>query len=332
MRSFGFEVKSREGDSKIPLAVAGQVMVDVQKVLTEIISSVLRTELLIQGDIPKNLLSKYELTIGGNTPSGLGSDSSPEGRPLLEASLDAFCGTLDFVGKGIVNPWIVSNYPETLGRRKLCEALLNLSDHIDGYVMKYGENGCNRSFTGVNREKMLTQIEEDSATHRNASRLGVILGDPRKKNLYLYDGAVRIPIHLGNTNPDSVANHVSNGVVIVRGTGEFDVNGNLESIKNISNITPIDTITYKRIISDNFDIELACPLPAAVSVSSDGKKWTFKNADLGIDVSKNDWDSATLAFHEYVEFLWKEYVETDSELEGEELEIAELLKSYAPLY
>lgn len=332
MRSFGFEVKSREGDSKIPLAVAGQVMVDVQKVLTEIISSVLRTELLIQGDIPKSLLSKYELTIGGNTQSGIGSGPSPEGRPLLESSLDVFCGTLDFVGKGIVNPWIISNYPETLGRRKVCEALLNLSDHIDGYVMRYGENGCNRNFTGINREKMLTQIEEDSAAHRNASRLGVILGDPRKKNLHLYDGIVRIPIHLGNMNPDSIANNISKGVVIVRGTGEFDANGNLESIKNPTGISPVDVIHYKRIISGECDIELACPIPATVSVSSDGRIWTFKNTDLGIDVSKNDWDSATLAFHEYVEFLWKEYVETDSKLEGEELEISELLKSYAPLY
>lgn len=332
MRSFGFEVKTREGESKIPLAVAGQVMVDVQRVLTEIISSVLRTELLIQGEIPKSLLSKYELTIGGNSPTGLGSDPSPEGRSLLESSLDTLCGTLDFVGKGIVNPWILSNYPETLGRRRLCEALLDMSDHIDGYVVRYGEKGSEKNFTGVNREKMKAQIDEDSASHRNASRLGIILGDMRKKDLFLYDGTVRISIHLGNMSADAIARHVSNGIVIVRGTGEFDTKGDLKSIRSPTNITPVDTITYKRIISDKCDIELACPIPATVQVSADGSKWTFRNDNLGIDITKDNWDDATLAFHSYLDFLWNEYVLSDSQLEGEELEISELLKSYAPLY
>ena len=333
MRSFGFEVKSREGkDVKIPLAVAGQTMVDVQRILTEIVSSVLRTEMLIQNDIPSRILSRYQLTVGGNVPGGISSESSSEGRQLIESCLDAFCGTLDYVGKGIVNPWISNNYPETLGRRKLCEAILALSDHIDGYTLRYGDADSMREFTGVNRDKMLAQIKEDSAVHRNASRLGVLIGDIGKKKVYLFDGKDKIQVHFGNAASEHAKNFISNGIVIVRGTGEFNENGVLKSIKDVTGITPVDTISYKRIVSENRDITLACALPAHVTVNADGSVWTFRNDDLGVDVSKNNWDDATLAFHEYLEFLWEEYAESDRELEGEEKDIADLLRSYAPLF
>ena len=189
-----------------------------------------------------------------------------------------------------------------------------------------------RVFTGTNRDKMLAQIKEDSAVHRNASRLGTLIGDIGKKKVYLFDGKDKIQIHFGNTASEHVRNFISNGIVIVRGTGEFNENGVLKSIKDITGITPVDTISYKRIVSEKRDITLACALPAHVTVNASGSEWNFRNDDLGVDISKDNWDDATLAFHEYLEFLWEEYAESGRELEGEEKEIADLLKSYAPLF
>ena len=103
MRSFSFKVVPQDGgDGKVPITVAGQTMVDVQNVLTEITSTLLRTEFRLQGELPSGILDRYMLTIGGSGSGDIGSNPGRDGRPMLEACLDTFCYTLDFMGKGVI--------------------------------------------------------------------------------------------------------------------------------------------------------------------------------------------------------------------------------------
>ena len=57
--------------------------------------------------------------------------------------------------------------------------------------------------------------------------------------------------------------------------------------------------------------------------------WTLDCEALGISVSKPSWDECVIAFHEYFTFLWETYAENDGELEGEEAEIRDFLRSMA---
>lgn len=336
MRSFGFKVVPQTGDDgKVPVSVAGQTMVDIQRVLTEITSTILRTEFRLQGELPPNILEKYQLTIGGNGgEDGIGSDPGKDGREILELSLDILCYTLDFMGKGVIGNWMVDNFHETLGRRRVGEALIDLADHLKGYDLVYGEPGKERRFQKLNREKLLAQVEIDSARTQSVARIGRICNDPSRKNRFvLTNGAFTIPADFAtNIAPQGRTASVDAGLIICLGKGEMDHDGMIASVKDIDSINQLSVVKFNRMISAERDIKLAVPLPAVVSVDKTGRHWTAKNEDLGLEITKNSWDECMIAFHEYFVFLWENYAESDEEFEGEELEVKELLISYTPMF
>ena len=333
MRSFSFKVVPQDGgDGKVPITVAGQTMVDVQNVLTEITSTLLRTEFRLQGELPSGILDRYMLTIGGSGSGDIGSNPGRDGRPMLEACLDTFCYTLDFMGKGVIGNWMVENFIETLGRRRIGEALVRLADNLKGYTLMYGEPGQEREFKALNREKLMAQIDADSARTQNSACIGKMLRDPAKKGKYLLtNGAFTIPAEFAtNISVQGKEASVDSGLIICVGKSNNDHDGMVTSMKEVTGIHLLPEVRFNRVISATRDIEMAVPLPAAVSVSKDGRNWNIRNDDLGIDITKNSWDECVLAFHDYFVFLWENYAESDEEFEGEEQEIKELLISYTP--
>ena len=333
MRSFSFKVVPQDGgDGKVPISVAGQTMVDVQNVLTEITSTLLRTEFRLQGELPSYILDRYMLTIGGSGNGNIGSNPGREGRPMLEACLDTFCYTLDFMGKGVIGNWMVENFIETLGRRRVGEALVRLADNLQGYTLMYGEPGQERVFKGLNREKLTAQIEADSARVQNTACIGKMLRDPARKGKYLLtNGSSTFPAEFAtNISMQGKEASVDSGLIICVGKANTDSDGRVSSMKEVTGIHLLPEVRFNRVISATRDIEMAVPLPAAVSVGKDGRSWNIRNADLGIDITKDSWDECVLAFHDYFVFLWENYAESDEEFEGEEQEIKELLISYTP--
>ncbi len=65
MDSFRFKVVSADPNSKkgIPISVAGQTMVDVQRILTDIGCMLMRLEMRLQNEVPEKLKKKFDLTI-----------------------------------------------------------------------------------------------------------------------------------------------------------------------------------------------------------------------------------------------------------------------------
>ena len=69
MDSFGFKVISANPSKKkkgVPISVAGQTMVDVQKLLTDIGCMLIRLEIREQNEVPDSLKKKFDLNIGGS--------------------------------------------------------------------------------------------------------------------------------------------------------------------------------------------------------------------------------------------------------------------------
>lgn len=335
MHSYGFKVVPPEGgDGRIPVHIAGQMMVNIQSVLTEIASTILRTEFRSQGDLPVGIVSRYMLTIGGTDKGGVGSDPGQDGRELLEGCLEMLCYTLDFMGKGVIGTWMTDNFKESLGRRRVAEALVKLADDLDGYTLVYGEAGKERTFTKLNRDKLMDQIHTDSARTQNVARIGRLQADPVRKGKYLLtNGAFTIPADFANiVSPQGKSAAVDMGLGVFLGNGEMDHSGSIVSMKSIEAVHPLNEIQFTRIISSTRDIKLAVPIKGFFSVDRTGKNWTGRNDDLGIDVTKNSWDECVLAFHDYFVFLWENYVESGEEFEGEEKDIRDLLISYTPLF
>ena len=70
MQPFNFKVvRSDDKDSQVPVSVAGQTMVDVQQLLTDIGALMIRRELRLQNDMPEDLMRRFCLSMDRPRPA-----------------------------------------------------------------------------------------------------------------------------------------------------------------------------------------------------------------------------------------------------------------------
>ena len=331
MRPFSFRVvpSSPDDGSGVPIAVAGQIMIDVQRLLTDIGCMLLRISMRLQNEIPKKLIKKFDLTIGGDSGNGLSSNPRVGNDEALEGAMNILCSTLDFLGTGATGTWMTDTFEDDEARAVIARDLIDLADHLDGYVLEYGPDEEIRGFEGLNREKMLAHTDQKDWI---GAAVGKIERDPVKKNHWnIFNDGYLVPLSFDrNIASSDIPTFSAAGPVIVVGKVQRNKGGHITSVDKISGCYTIPHMKFHRIITAEGDRNLLNPLIATTGYDSTSDMWSMWNDDVGISVSKPSWDECIVAFHEYALFLFENYVDTDKEFEGEELEIREYLKSLLP--
>ena len=330
MRSFGFKVIPADPEDKsgVPISVAGQTMIDVQKLLTDIGSMLLRLSMRLQNEIPEDLVKKFDLTIGGNE-GGLSTGPSEGNDEALEGAMNILCSTLDFLGTGATGSWMEDTFEDEESRALIAKDLLELSKHLDGYILEYGTEDNVRRFENLNKEKLEPYTKDGNWL---SGAVGKIQKDEVKRNHYnLTNDKYLVPISFDkNIASSDIPGFCNAGPVIVVGNVKRNKEGHIVSIEKISGCYTIPSLRFHRIISKNGDRNLLNPLIAVTSYDQYKDIWSLSNDDLGIYINKPSWDECVIAFHEYAMFLFETYVDTDKAFEGEELEIREYLRSLLP--
>ena len=332
MHSFGFKVVPSDGEgSGVPVAIAGQVMVDVQRLITEIGAMMVRLELRIQNGVPPEILSKFDLRIGGSSSAGLGSDPAEGNEALMEDVLNRLSETLSFLGKGVVGTWMEDNFPEELGRGRIAGCILDLADHLDGHTLVFGTPDAQGTFRRVDREKLSRYTATGDASV--GAFIGTVSRDPVRRNrLVVSNGSGDVQLSFGsNIDPADIPSFISAGPVIVTGTLVRNRDGSVSEIRNADGCYSFPQVRFHRIITSARDIVLLNPVEGRPSHDPSSGEWSLSCDVLGIDVTKGSWDECVTAFHDYFSFLWEMYFEGEGDFEGEELEIREYLQSLAPV-
>ena len=331
MRSFGFRVVPSDPDDKsgVPIAVAGQIMVDVQKILSDIGAMIIRLELRIQNEIPAKLSRKFDLTIGGDICGGLNSEPTEGNDDALETALDVLCATLEFLGKGAVGSWMTDTFEDDRSRAIIARDLIQLTDHLEGYALEYGPDEGQLRFEKLEREKILPYAEMHPEI---SAAIGVISRDPVKRNHWNISNDEYVePITFDrNIVPTDIPQFASAGPVIVIGLVSRGEKGHILSVDKISGCYTIPELKFHRITAYNGDRILLNPIVAKTGYDPESDMWSLTNEILGINVSKPSWDECVVAFHEYAIFLFENYVDSGKTFEGEEKEIQEFLLSLLP--
>ena len=331
MRSFGFRVVSADPDdmSGIPISIAGGCMVDIQRLLTDIGCMLLRTSMRLQNSIPANLKAKFDLTIGGDSGSGLDSLPTEGNGDALEGALDILCSTLDFLGKGAVGSWMTDTFQDDESRETIAKDLIALAEHIDGYVLEYGPADDVRTFRGLEKEKI--RIYTDNKEWISAI-VGIVSRDPVKKNHWVISNdEYAVPVSFDrNIVSSDIPKFASAGPVILVGKGYRNAEGHFARMDKVHGCYTIPELKFHRIITADGDIDLLNPLTAVTGYDAGTDTWTLRNDIVGISISKPSWDECIISFHEYAMFLFKNYVYTEDAFEGEEKETREYLMSLLP--
>lgn len=333
MQSFGFKVVPAEGDSVgVPVSVAGQTMVDIQTLITDIGSMMVRQELRIQNNTPAGLLAKFDLRIGGSSANGLGADAPKGSGQLLEDVMGLLGRTLDFLGKGVVGEWMTDNFPNPVCRRIIATDLVKLHDDLKGFVLEYGVEGNMRRFSKMDVEKIASFAKDDDMGIEGMV-IGAISRDPVRRNKWnvTNDGNPRPISFTNNIDPKTIPGFASMGAALIHGTIVRNDDLSIREVRNAGNCFPFPEIKFHRMISADSDLILLNPITASVSYDIDAGMWNLREDNIGINESKTSWDECVTAFHEYFMFLWDTYAGEGKEFTGEEKEVRDFLLSLVPV-
>ena len=332
MTGFTINVISEKEDRRVPIALAGQVMVDVQDLFRHIGEYLITRELRLQKTVSAKLSEKF--TIYADKSGGVVleastniPDTSGYGN-VLEDALTLLEATMDTMGSGTGGYWIEDNFKDVLYRNQVILDIVGLYQDIndkEGYALMYGTGPELKKFGKVNVDKLANFIA-DRGMSVNGVTIGVVEGVGNRA------GNSRYTLNTGESSvkitfsDPKIAKGLEDGPVIVAGKVNYSEDGNIASVENVYDTSPLTTIKFRRVISASGDVSLKVPVEANVKFR-DGK-WALSNNDLGILASNRSWDAAVMDFNDYFIFLWSEYKEKDAEsLIDEEKEVKEALNS-----
>jgi hypothetical protein len=332
---FNINVVSEKEDPRIPVAVAGQTMVDIQSLFTHIGEYIISRELRIQGALSDKLRGK--LTLYLDNAGGIGLASSPvdptvtgygsvsdDVVALMESALEA-------MGSGAGGYWIDDNFALPNYRAIIAADFIALSEHISGsgFVLEFGAEGAHKRFEGANIEKLKRYLRDGGRSAPGATSGVLIRSDMRSKkpSVQLKNGDTRARISFANPRAEMSSEPFIDRVpVIVSGMMMYTGDGKLAEIRGVDEVVELKTIKFRRMISDIGDVRLSSPVVSDVTYDGMKDSWKLSCEPLGISVTKSDWDSAVEAFHDYFVFLWETYAgKTEKELEGEDKDIRDSL-------
>ena len=329
MQQFCFSVISEGEDRRIPIAVAGQVMVDIQNLITDIGRSIIRTELRIQNEIPYGLLEKFVLKTGCSSGDGLESDAEEGSGTIVEDALSLLARMLDFFGTGATRNWLENHFKDPVVRSAIASDLIALSDHVSGYVLLYGPPGSQREFRKLDRDRLAENIVSGPCRW---IVIGNVSADPKLKGRWTFrNSRSAVPLTLSKDLPKEKAEKAAkSGLLLVSGSISRNPEGKILAVNAAEAFNDFPQLVFHRIITPDKDIPLLSTVDAVPSYAPETKMWKLSYPPLGIDIAKPSWDECVCAFHEYFAFLWGQYAESDRELEGEEKETRDFLLSFLP--
>lgn len=331
MQPFNFKVvPTDEENAHVPVSVAGQTMVDVQNLISDIGAMMIRQELRLQNAIPVSLTKRFDLSMGSASGTDLGTSTDREDTLMLDA-LNQLVRELDVAN--MPDTWSEpGNHREALARRKLAEDIVTLSDHLEGYDLRYGKGDDLKKFRLTHKEAV-REVADDTSVSFQGAVIGTISQDPVRKNRWLIsNGRDSVPITFAsNISSTDIPLFAEAGPLIASGTVVTGDDGEVREVRAVVGCYSFPTVKFHRIITANRDIVLLNPVEANPGFNTKKGLWTLDCEALGISEAKPSWDECVIAFHEYFTFLFETYAESEDEFEGEEKEIRDLLLSMVPV-
>jgi len=314
MGTYNINVVS-EDSGRIPIDVAGNVMLNVQRMLSIIGENSIRNALSLQGIVPDELLQRFILYVDSSSSSMASSaDVRFDGHgSMLQDAMAELISVLDIVNKGIFSEF-ADKYPDPFCRNNILRCLSSLLEGLREYELSY---------SGGEKKGSLT-----SSSMKNSDMLwadvmcfsGEIVGVLKK----IDDGMVLRTSH-GDIPIECDGDDLIGIPCTVCGRVFLSEDGKAERIAEIFTLDKLEEMSFGRMISEDTDLVLSTNIHAEVGYDNDHDLWVLSSEPLGISITKENLDEAIMEFHDQFVFMWEVYYEGSAEGdEGEEFEEEEL--------
>lgn len=337
MVNFTINVVSEKEDKRIPAALAGQVMVDIQDLFTHVGEYLVAKELRLQSIVDEKFDEKFRIYMDDANGISFGASTATpvtEGRGnIIDDAVTLMERTMDTIGNGTGSYWMEDIYTDALYRNAIIYDIVALYQDINdkkGYALMYGSGEELKRFGTVDIEKMSNFIRSKGLSYEGAmiGTIGRSASKSSKEAKYTFvsnGSSVRIAF-ANDEERKKAEDFVNKGAVVIAGAMTFNEDGSLIGLTNAGGLRDASEMKFRRMVSVTGDVMLKEPL--SVKVKFENGKWTLSNDDLGMISTKDTWDSAVQSFHDYFIFLWTQYADRGDEgLSEEELEVKKGLLS-----
>jgi len=328
---FSITVRSEKEDKRIPIAVASDIMFDVQLLLNHIGESLISEEYGSHGRPSEALTGRFTLFIDPESGGISFKTSAGKGRSaLMDKAVAKLTVTMDKMGSGSGTYWMEDNFSDPRYRCMVLYDLMQLSKHVAterGYSLFFNVDGKEKKFMPVDIEKAQAFLEKNGRI-TNGSICGILNAAHSKRNAPMYGfvaGEDRVRISFRSKEAESDASRCVNGPVAIKGKIKYSADGELLEVSDIDSVAPFNKKIFRHMISAERDVPLAASVEANVSYDNGTMLWKITYPDLGISSSDQDWDVAAAGFHDYFVFLCENYLSKEGELSDEEKEVKDLL-------
>ncbi len=339
MTDFAVNIVSEKDDKRTPIALAGQIMVDIQDLFTHIGEYLVSRELRTQGFVDSKFDAKFRIYLDGDGGvSFSASTDNPETRgqgDLVADTVAKMEEVLDVMGKGTGSYWIEDNFKDALYRNAVIYDIAALHQDMalsEGFALEYGTSEEPKKFGRVDLEKLSAFISNKGLTCDGVA-VGTLVTSKSKsgkgpKYVFSVGGTETCRISFRDGEElRKASGFADKGAVIVAGKITYSEDGNIVSINEAEEMCDIGSIEFPRIVTPTGDIILKTPVAAKISFGNG--KWNLSEEDLGISESSESWNKAVQSFHDYFLFLWMQYAEKGDEgMSEEELEVKSALLSH----
>jgi len=330
---FSITVRSEKEDKRIPIAVASDVMFDIQLLLTHIGESLIAEEFGGHDRPCGSLTERFTLFIDPDSGISYRTSAGKGKSALMDKAASMLISVLDKMGSGSGTYWMEDNFKDPRYRYMVLYDLIHLSKHMNterGYTLLFSSGDNERTFVPMDIEKFGSYLKKDARTSQGYVS-GVLNAVHTKRNVSLYgfvNGDSRAKISFISKDVENEASKYVNNAVIVNGMLKYSDDGELLEIRDISSVIPFNIIKFKHMISAARDVKLNESIEVPVSYDSSAAIWKLNYPDLGITVSNKEWDLAVAEFHDYFVFLCDNYLtDEEKELSDEEKEVKDILSS-----
>lgn len=325
MRNINIAVVPKNGDSRIPVDVAGNVMVDVQSMFRHIGEYLITAELKLQNKVGSGLSDLFGLFVDQSMGISLRSSTKISTSGIIDGALALLEKTIIKLGSGAGGYWIDDTFADPRFRKLIADDIIRLAQDVGTeHSLRIGKD----SFDNVDVAKMKTYANYLKMTYDGAA-CGVPKRDLRSKRaegmvLAIGDDRVKMSFN-SKTQASGDIEKLMNKAAVVRGTVRMS-DGRISELSDVTKVIPFELVKFNRMISADGDVSLTVPLEVRVEFDAKEEMWVLKNDEIGANVSKKDWDSAVTSFHDYFVFLWNEYAAKEAKgLSEEEKEVRDFL-------
>ncbi|MCQ2052508.1 MAG: hypothetical protein MJZ03_00990 [archaeon] len=318
---FTVNIVSDKNDGRIPVALTGQIMVDIQDLFRHVGEYIISREMRLQGVVSKKLSEKF--TLYSDKLDGVTFESSSY-RPetdgfgnILDDAIAMLETVMDTLGSGTGGYWVEDTFKDAIYRNQIIIDIVALYQDLrdtEGFCLMYGTKTELKKFGEVNVQK-LARFIDDRKLSVNGAAVGIIekVGYKSRQIYQLNMGDRTAKLTFSD---QKLAEKIIKDATTVVGEIDYSQDGTIRAVNNVYEILPLTTIKFHRMISSIGDILLKVPID--VNVVFKENEWVLSNKDLGIISSNSSWDLAISGFHDYFIFLWTEYHKKDDSLLNEE--------------